>query len=539
MLVDLLPLIAILVCTILVSLSCRTEEIHYDDSVIPFADEWTTSEGETVSLEDLPIGDVEVSHSLNGIDIENKRLCFKSTHTYIKAKFDGKVTYTYEPVQSQIIGKSYGMYVHLIPIPEGASTVTLELHPLYNGTSAAIEYTTVEDAGMFMADLYHNGLPSFAICMIITLFGVLMLIMGVPTLLMEGDNTINFFSLGTFAILVGIWTMNETMILQIFTQHPEIVRYTDYMCLTFIAYPPVSFVASATKQRSTTFLPVLMTLCTGNFILTNLFSLMGICDMRTMLKCSHLNILIALFMASYLMINAILKKTVEKTLLHTIVIGLTPAIIGVLVDMIRFQVLPENHYDASLFTKFGVVIFIGMMGLHLMREQTRKAVSQGQEELLRKLAYTDSLTELANRTSFKEKEDQIRRELLGCIIVQLDINCLKTVNDVYGHAEGDRHIVTAAHIISESFRQLGTSYRTGGDEFIVITGECTIKDVDKALEKMEDRANIYNKTENPPVPLRIAYGYAVCDQGADMIKAAEELADQRMYEKKKRMKDMD
>ncbi len=125
---------------------------------------------------------------------------------------------------------------------------------------------------------------------------------------------------------------------------------------------------------------------------------------------------------------------------------------------------------------------------------------------MEKLAYSDSLTGLSNRAAFHEKEDEIRLKKTECIIVQLDINFLKKVNDVYGHAEGDRHI------ISDCFKELGTSYHTGSDEFIVITHKREVSDVETALEKPEERVKNYNAENAPPIPMQIAYGYSKYDQ---------------------------
>ena len=53
---------------------------------------------------------------------------------------------------------------------------------------------------------------------------------------------------------------------------------------------------------------------------------------------------------------------------------------------------------------------------------------------------------------------------------------------------------------------------------------------------MEKAAAAYNAKAKPPVPLQIAYGYAHYTTQADMLEAAEKLADERMYEKKRAMK---
>ena len=109
------------------------------------------------------------------------------------------------------------------------------------------------------------------------------------------------------------------------------------------------------------------------------------------------------------------------------------------------------------------------------------------------MAYTDGLTELGNRAAFHEKENEIRCGRSDCYIIQLDINFLKKVNDEYGHAEGDRHIINASHIIRESFENIGESFRTGGDEFIVITKSCDEREVEKSVSKMEKSVLSYNK----------------------------------------------
>ena len=105
-----------------------------------------------------------------------------------------------------------------------------------------------------------------------------------------------------------------------------------------------------------------------------------------------------------------------------------------------------------------------------------------------------------------------------------------------GHAEGDRHIINAARIISGSLGALGRCFRTGGDEFIAVAGTTDTAEVSRALEKLERLSEEYNRTEAPPVPMRIACGYAVFVPGKDRLDDVEKLADDRMYERKRAMK---
>ena len=95
-----------------------------------------------------------------------------------------------------------------------------------------------------------------------------------------------------------------------------------------------------------------------------------------------------------------------------------------------------------------------------------------------RLAFTDSLTGLANRRAVDERlDDALARHLaegMTVSIVLADINRLKQVNDTFGHEAGDRLIVAVADAVSRAsgLAQNGLAARIGGDEFcVVVTGE--------------------------------------------------------------------
>jgi diguanylate cyclase (GGDEF)-like protein len=255
-----------------------------------------------------------------------------------------------------------------------------------------------------------------------------------------------------------------------------------------------------------------------------------------MLTFSHINIGLAVIMTSILMWKAIKNKTIDVDFLHTVITGMSFAMFGAGVDLLRYLLVPRRIVGNSIFTRVGVLVFVIFMMIHLLRERTRIAVERERSLLMEKLAYTDGLTGLKNRLAFHLKENEIRTEHISCNVVQLDINNLKKVNDEYGHAEGDRHIISAANIISSCFAEIGSCYRTGGDEFIVIAQNGDSNDVDNAIKEMENRSRGYNEQEKPPVPMQIAYGHAHYSAQTDLLETAEKLADQRMYEKKKQMK---
>ena len=502
-----------------------------------FFDGWCTPDGSELTTSHLPKGNVVMENSFDKRDINAKELCFKTSDCNIRVFFDGKIAYDYTFMPcTPLFGKSYGTRIHTAAIPEDASTVTIEIVPLYESMAARISLLSVEESGMFLKDIYHQELPRFALCTLIALYGVLMLIVGIVTRETTESTTIDFFSLGGFAILTGIYSANETLILQLYTERPDAVRFCAATALIFISYFPVSFIASVTHQRDTVCLPIQFILVVLNFVVTAVLSLLGISDVALMLPFAHFNIATAVVMTSYLMWRTIKKKTNNMAFLQTIITGMSFAMGGAVLDVLRYVLIPGRILSNSFFTRAGVLTFAILTGIHLMRERARLAVEKERTVLMEKLAYTDGLTGLENRLAFNMKENEIRNQRIQCIVVQLDINNLKKVNDVYGHAEGDRHIIGASDILIKAFSELGICYRTGGDEFIVIVLKGAESDVTHALTVIDELSKAYNENEKPPVPLQIAYGYAQYSAQDDLLENAEKLADERMYEKKKQMK---
>ena len=498
---------------------------------------WVAEGGEEISAERLPKGSLVITHSLTDTDISGRDLCFKTSNADVRALFDDNAAYEYRFVpETRLFGKSYGTRVNIVPIPEGASSVTLELEPLYENGTAGISQIEIEESGEFLNGLYRKELPGFSLCVLLFLYGATMLTIGIMTKNTSESKTIDFFSLGAFSMLIGIYSVNETCVLQLFSERPDVVRFCAAIALMFIPYFPVSFVASVTHQRSTVFLPILSVMIILNFIATVTLSLAGVSDVALMLPFSHVCIAAAVFMTFFLMRRAVKNKTNDRGFLHTVIMGMSSAMAGAVVDLIRYIAIKNRILGNSLFTRVGVLIFVVLMGIHLLRQRTRLAVERERSELMESLAYTDGLTGLNNRLAFHKKESEIRKDRISCTVVQLDINDLKKVNDVYGHSEGDRRIIEAVNIINESFSDIGTCYRTGGDEFIVIVQQGDESDVEKAVRALEEKSAAYNEKNAPPVPMQIAYGYALCTAKEDMLEAAEQLADKRMYEKKKQMK---
>lgn len=104
------------------------------------------------------------------------------------------------------------------------------------------------------------------------------------------------------------------------------------------------------------------------------------------------------------------------------------------------------------------------------------------EEQIRKFAFYDALTQLANRRLLTDRLGQAmsastRSKHYGALMF-LDLDNFKPLNDTHGHEVGDLLLIEVAHRITRCVRESDTVARFGGDEFVVMLGDLK---TDKAL----------------------------------------------------------
>jgi diguanylate cyclase (GGDEF)-like protein/PAS domain S-box-containing protein len=111
------------------------------------------------------------------------------------------------------------------------------------------------------------------------------------------------------------------------------------------------------------------------------------------------------------------------------------------------------------------------------------------EQKLHSLSTTDDLTGLLNRRGFFSLAQQqlklANRTKIGFLLLYVDLDGLKKINDVHGHPEGDQALVETASILREIFRESDIIGRLGGDEFAVLALERTrnVKEEEQAILK--------------------------------------------------------
>ncbi|MEP1445057.1 MAG: EAL domain-containing protein [Paraglaciecola sp.] len=152
------------------------------------------------------------------------------------------------------------------------------------------------------------------------------------------------------------------------------------------------------------------------------------------------------------------------------------------------------------------------------------------------LANLDGLTELANRRSFSKHLSQKLRENIDkqCFVVALiDLDGFKPVNDIHGHAAGDRVLKEVSQRLIKVLKGKGFLARIGGDEFALVI------DHDNCHEAIQSLGNNITKEIQKPFEMRTGLvqisgscGFAIYPEGGESVDELMDSADFALYEAK-------
>jgi diguanylate cyclase (GGDEF)-like protein/PAS domain S-box-containing protein len=172
----------------------------------------------------------------------------------------------------------------------------------------------------------------------------------------------------------------------------------------------------------------------------------------------------------------------------------------------------------------------------LFRDDTERHQT---EERLRSLSILDELTGLYNRRGFFTLAEQhcklAERNRRGALLVFLDLDGLKQINDTLGHVAGDQAIVAVSEALRQSFRESDILGRLGGDEFAALALETDLGVGPRLLERLRACLEEYNAASTLIRSLAVSVGTAYFDPNDHC--GIEELiarADREMYEEKRR-----
>ena len=181
--------------------------------------------------------------------------------------------------------------------------------------------------------------------------------------------------------------------------------------------------------------------------------------------------------------------------------------------------------------------------LQLLADKLYEKVSalEDANERLRNLSLIDGLTGLNNRRGFMILATNLlkfaRRAGYASSLIYIDLDSLKAINDMFGHAGGDAALVNFARILTSTFHDSDVSGRLGGDEFVVLIVDATHNDLVNIQALLQKNIDAYNRQIEPERALSFSMG-SIRVESDSTISMEEFLtqADEAMYKHKQSRK---
>ena len=173
----------------------------------------------------------------------------------------------------------------------------------------------------------------------------------------------------------------------------------------------------------------------------------------------------------------------------------------------------------------GVLIMATSFVIINMREKKAKDAYNRRYEA----SIKDELTGLYNRRGFEVDCEIIKKNnnLIEYVLIMMDLNGLKAVNDNIGHEAGDELIIGASKCMYNAFSGLGRTYRVGGDEFVALLrgtreeAQDAVKTFDYLTENFQ--GNLISE-------LSVSKGVVVCSEHIELnFEEIKAMADKLMY----------
>lgn len=172
--------------------------------------------------------------------------------------------------------------------------------------------------------------------------------------------------------------------------------------------------------------------------------------------------------------------------------------------------------------------------------ERKVATQQVEIDRLQKLSVTDATTGLLNRRGFAESLERTlergRRYNEPAVLMLIDLDGFKRINDEFGHAAGDFVLTVVADRLKSAVRAVDDVARIGGDEFAIVLTKLPHQRADKHVQAIEDTLNsLVIPWGDDQIQVRASVG-SQCfgqdlDDSAEIIYAR---ADNAMYLKKGR-----
>ncbi len=472
-------------------------------------------------------------------------LVYRSKDVYTKILIEDTILYETSVYNSKLYNKSPGNLWNILTINSKYSekVVEIQIFMVYDTNAITVDSLLLGDKADIILGLFAENIFGIVISLLLILLGVVLFVIDILPSYGRIKKNHGLCWIGIFALLTGIWSLIETNVVQFCVKDVRILQLIDNIIITIDTIPLILYLNIEYKILQSKWIRLLAYIGTVYILICIAIQYIGTRDWHYVLNGSlYIMMLTDASLCIYLVLMIINRINKKQPVLNCILqaVGLCSLCSCSIFETIR--TINNDKMDRAGLIRIGMLILCVCFAIASQIE-TYKIVEQGLKyDLISKLAYSDGLTGLGNRTAYLEQLDEYQNNQRGILelgIIYLDVNNLKAVNDNLGHEFGDELITTAAKIIQDSFKRFGKSYRIGGDEFCVLMLGAGLKnDYLTGLNIFNQLIEHTNKESIYTYKVQIAHGFTICDDfSMEKIEEAIASADSKMYENKKKLKE--
>ena len=559
-------LIFIWICAIHIqALKIDGYQIHFDKAkYIPCNEGWYDDEGNEVDISKVKFtrSDLGKQHNYHFyiselFDIgEDDSLCFFSRgldlRAYVTIPGGRRKVYDYYQNGAGLAGKDIGLELQTVPIhkTDKKHEVTFIITP--TETTAFIMDMKLQNTSSFIRETIHSRLGMLIKSLFIFFYGFVVIVYTMFAVRKKREEKSELYAWGAFSICIGILTGIQSQVFQFLTGKPEFFNAVKYILSVIMVFPQAVQVDSSSKHPHKHFSFVIGIIVTIVVLIETLSIIFfGVSRYRLFLMTSLPLLLFNFVMTVLYFIKDLQYRKINPEAIYSVYPLGALAILCAFtsLDLVLYVRAGRRMLAWGDLMRDSYIVFVFVMLIVLLRLSINRSKQLKMTEIYKTQARTDALTGLFNKGAFITREAELALKLhntqeegkedYSFVIMSLDLNNLKKVNDNLGHEAGDKYIKTASKILKEAVGSYGETYRVGGDEFLIlIVGENPEENYFKIIETLEKKILAYNEAEKKDIPLSMAYGHATCSSKEEgcSIHDSERLADQEMYDCKKRMK---
>ncbi len=436
-------------------------------------------------------------------------LLIETSYPSLVAAIDGNVIYEGGLHTSLPFGSVFGTTSHMIPVSSSDAGKSITLSFTSNGASSfgSVDSILSGSKSAVLLHVLRTSLTDILLCLSTLILGAICLLhaLFLTTGKKESGN-INLLYLGMFIILSSLFAYPQIRTLFLFTSSSVSAYLITYLSFLLAPIPLLLFFKSV-FQGGKKILEFLALLFLYNFISQLLLFVLNKADPVNTMILTHILLVISYVVIVTLAVIEIFRYNSRN---FELLIGCCSGAAFTFVDIARYYTSYTDQIGSSYFFRFGLWFLTAAMLIYLIRERAAVMNALSEIEMYQHLAYVDGITKLSNRAAYDKELLSLQKNLrsyTSVAFIVFDLNNLKVTNDTYGHSAGDELIVLFADCLSETFRDIGKCFRTGGDEFVITMVDKSDTDVELILRQLKNAVDLINMSSTYAIDY--ACGYAL------------------------------